>query len=129
MIPSARTHVRMTVTRTRPPLLVLLSALLLVAATACGGSDDDGAGASGGGRTITISNLEFAPETLNVKVGDTVTVENKDQTEHSLTAVDKSFDTGIFGAGTKTFTVTKAGRFEYMCEVHPFMAHRFVVVG
>ena len=118
----------MTVTRTPRPLLVLVSAFVLMA-TGCGGSDDDGAGAPSGGRTITISNLEFAPETLNVKVGDTITVENKDEAEHSVTAVDKSFDTGIFGAGTKTFTVTRAGRFEYMCEVHPFMAHRFIVVG
>jgi plastocyanin len=110
-------------------VLVLLSALLLVA-TACGGSDDDdGAAASGSGTKITIENLEFAPETLSVKVGDTITVDNKDEAEHSVTAVDKSFDTGTFGAGTKTFTITRAGRFEYMCVVHPFMAHRFIQVA
>ena len=119
----------MTVTKTPRPLLVLLTTLLLVA-VACGDSDDgDGAGASSTGTRITISNLEFGPETLNAKVGDTITVENKDEAEHSVTAVDKSFDTGTFGAGTKTFTVTKAGRFEYMCVVHPFMAHRFIVVA
>ena len=115
-------------TKTGRPLLVLLSALRLVAA-GCGGSDDAGGGAASTGRTITISNLEFAPETINAKVGDTITVENKDQVEHTLTAVDKSFDTGIFGTGNKTFTVTKTGRFEYMCEVHPFMAHRFIQVA
>ncbi len=113
-----------------------LSALLfglLVLATACGGSDDQGGGATGSssaGKTITISNFEFAPEVLEVKVGETITVDNKDSAEHTVTAKDKSFDTGRFASGTKTFTVTKAGRFEYVCDVHPFMTNRFIqVVG
>ena len=109
-----------------------LVALALVAA-ACGGSDDDGgsasagAGAGSGAKTVTISNFEFAPDTLEVKVGDTVTVDNKDQTEHTVTAKDKSFDTGTF-TGTKTFTVTKAGTFEYVCEIHPFMPPKTIRV-
>jgi len=78
---------------------------------------------------VSISNFEFAPDTLQVKVGDTVTVDNKDTADHSVTATDKSFDTGRFAKGTKTFTVSKAGRFEYICSVHPFMAHKFIQVS
>ncbi|MDQ3642296.1 MAG: cupredoxin domain-containing protein [Actinomycetota bacterium] len=113
----------------------LRSALLLtvlVVAGACGGSDEEGgdANSAGAGKTITISNFEFAPEVLEVKVGDTITVDNKDSAEHTVTARDKSFDTGRFASGTKTFTVTKAGRFEYVCDVHPFMPSRVIqVVG
>ena len=107
--------------------------VLLVLATACGGSDAEGgdaASSSNAGKTITISNFEFAPEVLEVRVGDTITVDNKDSAEHTVAAKDKSFDTGRFASGTKTFTVTKAGRFEYVCEVHPFMTNRFIqVVG
>ncbi len=67
---------------------------------------------------------------LEVKVGDTITVDNKDSAEHTVTARDKSFDTGRFASGTKTFTVAKAGRFEYVCDVHPFMTNRVIqVVG
>lgn len=102
--------------------LRLLGALLVLA-TACGGS---GAG-SDGVRTITIANSEFAPETLQVNVGDRITVRNKDGFEHTLTATDGSFDTGAFD-GTKRFTVARAGRFEYQCLIHPFMTHRFIVV-
>ena len=109
------------------PLTRWAAALALLAAAACGGSDDD-AGAAGGGKTVTIVNFEFAPDTLQVKVGDTITVDNKDQTEHTVTARDKSFDTGSF-TGTKTFTVSKAGTFEYICEIHPFMPHRFIQVS
>ena len=109
-------------------LRVSLAALALVAA-ACGGSDDGGGSSSAGAgaKTVTISNFEFAPDTLEVKVGDTVTVDNKDQTEHTVTARDKSFDTGTF-TGTKTFTVTKAGTFEYVCEIHPFMPPKTIRV-
>lgn len=101
-------------------------------ASACGGSGDGDAGtkeAGAGARTVVISNFEFAPDTLQVKVGDVVTVENKDTAEHTVTAVDRSFDTGRFARGTKTFTVTKAGRFEYVCDVHPFMPHKFIQVS
>lgn len=116
----------------RHRLPVLVSALALLAG-ACGGSDGgpsaaNGPGSAGGNKTVTISNFEFAPETLEVKVGDTVTVDNKDSAEHTVTAADKSFDTGRFASGTRTFTVPKAGRFEYVCTVHPFMAHKFIQV-
>ena len=100
--------------------------------TACGGSDGGGssqAAAGGAGKTVTISNFEFAPETIEAKVGDTITVENKDSAEHTVTATDRSFDTGRFASGSKTFTVSKAGRFEYTCTVHPYMSHRFIQVS
>ncbi len=104
-------------------------AVFAVLASACGGSSDGAGPSSGSDRTITIANFEFAPETLEVRVGDRVTVENKDSAEHTATAADKSFDTGRFASGTRTFTVTKPGRFEYICEVHPFMTHRFIQVA
>ncbi len=100
--------------------------------SACSGSGDGGASTEKGGAgsgTVVISNFEFAPDTLQVRVGDVVTVENRDTAEHSVTAVDRSFDTGRFAKSTKTFTVTKAGRFEYACEVHPFMPHKFIQVS
>lgn len=117
--------------RQRP--LLLLLAVLAVVLGACGGSDrgsGDSAGpAAGGGTVITIENFEFAPETLQAKVGDTITVDNKDSASHSVTATDSSFDTGNFTAGTKTFTVTRPGRFEFVCNVHPFMKHGFIQVA
>lgn len=117
--------------RTNRRLLPALLFTVLFVATACGGSDDEGgdAGSAGAGKTITISNLEFAPEVLEANVGDTITVDNKDSAEHTVTAKDKSFDTGRFAMGTETFTVTKAGSFEYVCEVHPFMTARVIEVA
>lgn len=122
----------------------MLLCTLLVLVTACGGSDDGGGGAPAAGAgtptsaaapavptppgTIVIANFDFAPEVLQVRVGDTITVENRDDADHTVTATDKSFDTGAVPTGKTTFTVTKAGRFEYVCEIHPFMPHRFIQV-
>ena len=120
----------MTAARRRWWPVVPVVALVTMVATGCGdagdGSSPDGGRAT---KTITISDFEFAPETLDVKVGDTIRVDNKDSAEHTVTATDKSFDTGRFASGTKTFTVTRAGRFEYLCDVHPFMTHRFIQVS
>ncbi len=103
------------------PLMRWAAALALLAAS-CGGSGGDD-----GPKTVTISNFEFSPDTLEVKVGDVVNVDNKDQTEHTVTARDKSFDTGTF-MGKSSFTVTKAGTFEYICEIHPFMPPKTIRV-
>jgi plastocyanin len=105
------------------PLSRWVAALALLAA-ACGGGGD---GAGAGSKTVTISNFEFSPDTLEVKVGDVINVDNKDQTEHTVTARDKSFDTGTF-MGKTNFTVTKAGTFEYTCEIHPFMPPKTIRV-
>ena len=130
---SATKSQHMTTSRKYPRRVVLALSVAALLTTACGGSDDGGsssaAGGGDGGKTVVINNFEFAPDTLQVKVGDTVTVDNKDSADHSVTATDKSFDTGRFNKGTKTFTVTKAGKFEYVCTVHPFMPHKFIQVS
>ena len=111
----------------RPSLLLL--ATLAVVTTACGGSTASTGTSDAMATTITIDNFTFAPETLQAKVGDAITVVNKDSAEHSVTAADKSFDTGRFAASTKTFTVTKPGRIEFVCTVHPFMTPAFIQVS
>lgn len=71
---------------------------------------------------ITIKDFKFAPETLKAKVGDVITVTNKDSATHTVTARDESFDTGNLDEGAeKTITVAKAGTFEYVCDIHDYM--------
>ena len=79
------------------------------------------AGAGAQGTTITIKDFKFAPDPLNAKVGDTITVTNLDNTDHELKANDGSFDAGRYSSGSKTITVTKAGTFAYHCDVHDYM--------
>jgi plastocyanin len=81
------------------------------------------AGPSSGPASITIDNFAFSPATLAVAPGATVTVVNKDTAAHTVTAADKSFDTGTIAPGaTKTFNApNKPGSYGYKCTIHPFM--------
>jgi plastocyanin len=71
---------------------------------------------------VTISDFQFAPSSVTVDVGDTVTWANDGPTPHSATADDGSFDTGIFEAGqSRSETFDQAGTFAYFCTPHPNM--------
>jgi plastocyanin len=117
----------------------LLLAPLALALASCGGGDDSGGGTGspstaanagvGGGQTVQISNFKFTPATIRVDIGARVTVSNKDSTAHTATADAGGFDTDDIDPGeSKTVSLTKAGRFPYHCEIHPFM-HGVIVVG
>ncbi len=63
----------------------------------------------------------YQPNPVHVKAGTTITVTNLDGTDHSLTADNGSFDTGVFSTGSKTITITKAGTYTFHCRIHNFM--------
>jgi plastocyanin len=61
----------------------------------------------------------FAPPTITVKVGDTITFRNVGKGLHTATASDKSFDTGnMTGGQSKAIKLTKAGKIPYVCIYH-----------
>ena len=61
----------------------------------------------------------YSPASVSVFVGDTVTWSNTGATQHSATADDGSFDTGIFGPGqSRSQTFNSPGTFSYFCTVH-----------
>jgi plastocyanin len=71
---------------------------------------------------VTISDFQFAPASVTVDVGDTVTWTNDGPTPHSATADGGSFDTGILDAGqSRSETFDQAGTFAYFCTPHPNM--------
>ena len=111
-----------------------------VVASACGSSAPSSSntgsnttpagGGAAGGNTITIKNFNFSPKSLTVKAGTKITVHNEDNTTHTVTANDGSFNTGnIPGGGTATFTPTKAGSFPYICNIHQYMHGTLKVTG
>lgn len=80
------------------------------------------------GTMVEIKDFAFAPKTVTVKVGDTVTWENKDSVAHTATADDKSFDTGMLAQGKKgSVTFDKAGTYTYHCTPHPNMKGTIIV--
>jgi plastocyanin len=69
--------------------------------------------------SVSIGDNFYSPASVSVAVGDTVTWANNGQAQHSATADDGSFDTGVFGpGGSRSHTFTQPGTFSYFCTVH-----------
>ncbi|OBI24426.1 amidase [Mycobacterium sp. E1386] len=80
------------------------------------------------GNQVTIDGFAFAPATLTVPVGTTVTWTNRDEEPHTVAASDGSFHSPGMGTGaTFTHTFSEAGTFDYVCSIHPMMRGSVVV--
>jgi plastocyanin len=80
------------------------------------------------GDAVSIDDFAFAPATLTVRVGSTVTWTNHDEEPHTIAASDGSFHSpGMGSQATYSHTFPTAGKFDYICSIHPYM-HGTVVV-
>ncbi|WP_371872480.1 cupredoxin domain-containing protein [Mycobacterium paragordonae] len=93
-----------------------------------GGTASQSVTAPVGGDQVSIDNFAFAPATLTVRAGGTVTWTNRDEEPHTVAASDGSFHSPGMGTGA-TFSRTFAtpGTFEYVCSIHPMMRGTVVV--
>jgi plastocyanin len=98
-----------------------------------------GGSAAASGPTLTIpqgasvqGNPAYQPATLSVKKGDTIQVQNKDTTPHTVTSgktledpnKGKDFDSSIIAPSASAQISTaslKAGEFPFHCDLHPYM--------
>jgi plastocyanin len=72
--------------------------------------------------TVTMGDFFFAPGSVTVAVGDTVTWSNTGQAPHNATANDGSFKTPDLNNGeSASHQFTAAGTFGYICTIHPNM--------
>ncbi len=79
---------------------------------------------------VSIVDRSFSPTTIEVGLGGSVTWANNDTEEHTVTATDSSWDSGIFDTGgTYTRTFATAGSFAYFCLIHPDMTGTVIVTG
>jgi len=72
---------------------------------------------------IDMQNIQFAPSSQTVKVGEKVVWTNKDSLDHNVIAQSgASFKSSNVGQGsTFSFTPTKPGTIKYTCTLHPGM--------
>ena len=109
-----------------------LAACLVV--TACGGDGGGSTDAGDGALTgpvvetdaVTIENFVFAPASIRVAAGTTVTWTNKDPQGHRIAAgrpgaKEETFDQIVSGLSTAEITFAKAGVFPYYCWFHNSM--------
>lgn len=77
---------------------------------------------------IPIQQYSFLPSEITVHAGTTVTWSNQDEAVHTVTAADKSWDSGrIPIGGTFSQTFTQPGTYEFACSIHPSMKGRITV--
>jgi plastocyanin len=77
----------------------------------------------GDGSEIVIDSFTFAPNLLDVSIGDTIEWKNKQNTAHTSTSgVIGGWSSGVLQEGDSfSFTFTEAGQFPYSCTIHPSM--------
>ena len=112
-----------------------------------GGTNETGASAPATPAAATIripqgasvqGNPAYDPDSITVKAGDTIAVENEDSAPHTVTNgkdatdpnVGKLFDTSIINAGDSgeiTTTDLKPGEYPFHCSVHPYMTGSMTV--
>jgi MYXO-CTERM domain-containing protein len=85
-------------------------------------------GALAADRSVRIEDFAFSPRSITVAAGDRVRWTNRDAVEHTATARNGSFDTGLLGQGeTGSVRFTIPGTYRYVCTPHPTMTGTIVV--
>jgi plastocyanin len=116
-------------------LLALMLALLALGLAACGGDDDSGGSSSqpadsgsasgGGGANVSMKDIQFSPNKLTVKAGQTITFTNEESVPHDVHK--ESGPGGDFASGgdggmqqgdTFKLKLDKPGTYKYVCHVH-----------
>jgi plastocyanin len=89
---------------------------------------------------VTISDFQYAPDTITIAAGTPVRWTNEGAVSHSATADGGSFNSGTLGppgtdgygnptaGATYTRTFSTQGTFPYHCTVHPTTMHGAVIV-
>ncbi|KKS32334.1 MAG: Blue (Type 1) copper domain protein [Candidatus Collierbacteria bacterium GW2011_GWA1_42_60] len=77
---------------------------------------------------VLIRQNTFVPETMTIKVGETVTWVNQESYLHDVVSDDGTFVSPKMATGQRySFTFTKEGTYTYICSIHPFMRATIIV--
>jgi plastocyanin len=86
------------------------------------------AGPSASLTVVRIANLSFGPSEVRVRAGTKVRWVNADQLQHTVTADNGAFDSGLIDGGRSFERVfDRPGSYSYHCTPHPFMHGRVIV--
>ena len=112
---------------------IVVVALGVSAYGAFTGSDTSSTSASSslehGTITVQMKGLAFPDGIRTVAVGTKVVWTNHDGATHTVTATDKSFDSGRKDQGqTYEHIFGSIGKYDYICSIHPFMKGTITVV-
>ena len=78
--------------------------------------------------TVTIDNFAFAPATLTVTAGTTVTWKNDDDSPHRIGDKNGTFKSAALDTDdTFSHTFAAPGEYPYICTIHPYMVGTIIV--
>jgi plastocyanin len=77
---------------------------------------------------VTITNFQFVPAEITVKVGDTIRWINQDFIPHTATANDKSWDSKLINPDEEWELIVESDFFSsYFCLYHPSMKAKILI--
>ena len=77
---------------------------------------------------ITIKNFMFAPVSLTIKAGTTVTWVNEDEEPHTVVSATGAFRSQAMDTRESfAFTFDKPGEYHFICTIHPQMMGTVIV--
>lgn len=80
------------------------------------------------GVEVEIEDFAYVSATVTIKAGTTVTWENKDKVQHTVTSDSGLFDSGLLAKGVAfSYTFTEPGTYTYHCAPHPNMKGTIIV--
>jgi plastocyanin len=78
--------------------------------------------------TVKIDNFAFAPATLSVTAGATVTWKNDDDSPHRIGDKNGTFKSAALDTDdTFSHTFAAPGEYPYICTIHPYMVGKIIV--
>jgi plastocyanin len=112
--------------RSRALIAVVVGALVTSAPLAgCGSSSKSKAS----GTSVAVADFSFTPKLIHVKVGQAVTWTNQGQVDHTVKGPGFFTRHALSHGQTFSHTFDRAGRFSYLCTLHPTLMRGTVVVG
>ena len=112
----------MTVNRRRIAAHLLLMLLVGVCSVALAADKPTTKKSPTKSHTVRMKDKKYAPDSLTIKVGETVVWKNDDDHDHTVISDDKSFKSGNINPDDSfEYKFAKAGTFKYSCKYHPRM--------
>jgi plastocyanin len=106
----------------------LINAFAMVAMVTAASASGIGAAQAQQANAVIIKNFDFAPMSVTVKAGTSVTWKNLDGEPHTVTSVDGFFRSGAIDQNESfTFKFDKPGTYKYLCSIHPRMMAAVIV--
>ena len=79
---------------------------------------------------VVIDAMQFSPQVVEARPGDTIVWENRDMFVHNVTGTAAGVNSGDLAPGKTWRYVVRAGTsFDYLCTLHPMMKGRVNVAS